>query len=292
MNGATPQNTKCCTDENCFRAATFGVLRCWVDKETCELGWLLHSRLVDATAYEMRLGKWVSCDPETHKRQFEAAVVALEDNLPCLRCRAAAIPTGLRLGKLERFLLLEAPRPEAKEGLAVKGSTRAETEALLRAARKLWKASLLFRGWAEEEKQTKQRYRPNWWFDKETGQWVCYGGGSVRRKYRHRVVWRTALGQAVVDCLGDKLRGRERIRWKVYQAEIISRCRLDLRGLVKLLHENVKRQLSWRSEEAHLWARLGNHSAYSEASKQIEALNFLRKAIEQDPAASVDEQGR
>ncbi len=167
----------------------------------------------------------------------EAAV----DSLPCHVCRAAERDTanlsGLRLGRHERRVLLEALPPsgwgELKHEdytILPENDTRAAREALRRAIRRLHEAGLIRRmtdyagGWGH--RVSRSIYDADGLPIRGSGR---YGPKHLVRAYIHceRMGARlTPLGSAFVAMARADLEAGNRIRWARYQPAVIAAVRL------------------------------------------------------------------
>ncbi len=187
--------------------------KCWVDGEACEAVAPI-AGLVD-----------------------EGAI----DCLPCYVCRAAerhaAALSGLRLGRHERRVLLEALPPRDWGNLRHENSTilpendtRSAREALRRALRRLHEAGLVQRmtqhAGGEGNRVTRAIYDEYGHLIPGTGR---YGPRQLVRTsiWCERMAARlTPLGAALVDLARKDLQGGDRIRWARYQQAAIAAARM------------------------------------------------------------------
>ncbi len=194
--------------------------KCWVDGEPCEAVAPI-AGLVDEASIE---------------------TVASSGALPCDVCRQAERDTaelsGLRLGKHERRILLEAGPPSdparipgnvKRTHLEPENGTRAAREALRRALRTLHQAGLVYR---ETEYSRGEGRR---WFSAMVDEYGLPIPGSSRYGERHlgvtyitthRMAARLSpLGGAFMEMARPELQAGARIRWARYQTVIIAAVR-------------------------------------------------------------------
>ena len=138
------------------------------------------------------------------------------DRLPCDRCRVSERDAsglgGLRLGRTERRVLLDAAATSASHGTEVTrdACTHAEQEAILRAVRKLLRAGLVQVG----RLRTVERRQGHAW------------------GHQTRLAWRSPLGEELVARYCRELESGGRIRWDHRVVDAARATRLDVLGLV------------------------------------------------------------
>jgi hypothetical protein len=169
--------------------------------------------------------------------------------LPCSFCHGATDKAqklrGVRLGKWEREILLHAPSYEAKEGLPVGvGESRAEKEAKLRAARKLKEAGLLFTGTRKIEQETA-RLTARWWRDPETKRIYELHQRKIKRRYAHRTVFLSPLGEGITSLFATELKARKPIRWDGRLQAAAGSARRETDALMKEYAENIQQEASF-----------------------------------------------
>jgi hypothetical protein len=120
-------------------------------------------------------------------------------------------PAGLRLGRIERFVLETAGAWDGSGGLVIEPSERSLRQSLLRAAKRLEVAGLLTRArvWRCRRVRDVRRAQP---YLAEGRFWVRRD--ATRRHCVERVaVWRTAFGEGILRQYRTELRLGQRIRW-------------------------------------------------------------------------------
>ena len=146
------------------------------------------------------------CDMAEHLGSGLAPALELvADHLPCDSCRAGAARARdlarLRLGERERWILLHAPGPEGEDGLLLDARTRPGRESLLRAARRLHAAGLVYVGALRERRERRVPWR------------IRAGLRPATFDVYRRAAWRTPLGESLVRLRGHQLGAGARIRW-------------------------------------------------------------------------------
>lgn len=212
-------------------------------------------------------------------------------HLDCARCsraaeRDAATLGGLRLGKLERRVLLLAPPPSPDRGALLEpvGTGRAAIEAHLRAIRKLRRAGLILVDWQQQTVEAPRR-----------GSWRHMWASTQRV-----AVQLSPLGAAVVGQVRPKLTNGTPIRWAQHrawvlaavgdttsavQAALIAELRADAASSARIaavkgaLTDKLKR-VPGDNQQAHYDTALNNSPAYILAR----AIDTLTRFITQDDA--------
>jgi hypothetical protein len=221
--------------------------RCWVDDQPCEVIAPFHARIANPK---------------------DASVV--ERCLPCCHCRAAeaAIADLPRLGHHERTILVGAAREDGHV-LELDDRTRAQAEAVRRAARRLNEAGLVWLGTAPVAVETKAVYRSDPWLR----------GQRILRRYPRRSVTLSPLGRAVVDLLGGDLLPGKRVRWERHRRTLLERVRRPLPTLIDQFVEDVTSAAEWWTQMARNSAALGWRDAATEELARARACRAVLDAL-------------
>ncbi len=190
------------------------------DTKRCDAATMTHATTSHVCLVDDQPCEVVALFADRFDGDLREAMEKVEGWLPCQRCRAmeqnAARMTGVRLGKHERRVLLNAPSWEG-EAKVIKppAEGRAADEANRRAIRKLSRVGLIWIGWRVTKVATVQTT-------------VCWGSGeekNVKREYHKRAVWLTPLGEAAVERLRDDIAIGKSIRWTGHIAAMIAAAR-------------------------------------------------------------------
>lgn len=195
-------------------------------------------------------------------KTYEQAMILIQENLPCDKCSRGAVLESVRLSKHERYLLLSAPGPdEDKRGFLVATGTRAQKESKLRAMRKLSSVGFVECGWAS---------------------WGKWGDCYFHNNYHRRVIRRSPLGQAIVECIGEKLAVGEQIRWQKHIDEIHNKVWVGTRELLSTLENNIKEQLSMENGMIPIMLQYQKDPAIIQKNRElVTALENAHKAVKQ-----------
>lgn len=229
------------------------------------------------------------------------SISAVKDWLPCGMCRlaerhAAGLP-GLRLGKHERRVLLSAPdhtsgvpgrygfRDRRDVVIEPEGDSRAASEALRRAIRKLASAGLVRMAYRRIEGKTISKQR-QWFVDK--GQWYTWYPDRRTNVYK-RSLQLTPLGSAVVQVTRTDLESGRPIRWARYQDAALEATRRDATALVEEFAPEAREAIGYHAHEVAIRALMGmgrdgktanRKKRYAEAKERVAAAKPVVKAIE------------
>ena len=118
---------------------------------------------------------------------------------------------GVRLGKMERDLLLRAPPPEALDGLVLDASDPSVREQVRRASVKLERVGLLERAKAQSYVRARDPRRESLLFVE--GRFYRHTDRSRAHAVRRNVVWQSAFGAEIVLRYRPQLHAGTAIRW-------------------------------------------------------------------------------
>lgn len=232
---------------------------------------------------DLRAGERVAEDiPDSERtRRYTEALGAVEANLPCSWCRGAEyyaqhLP---RLGRHERRILLQASSPDRESVIvAPEGPGRAADEAHRRAIRRLFAAGLLWVGWRRVYVETRTQTKARW--EHMAGRWWQTGGQPIRREYRKRAVWRSPLGQALVERLRSQLEAGARIRWSAHRAALVSACRRSTDELLSMFQTEVQQDAERLEALVRTAAAIGaRDTCHLEQHRRVcQVLKALREA--------------
>ncbi len=164
--------------------------------------------------------------------------------LPCNECRLvethAAGLSGVRLGKHERRLLLEASLLTGTQKVRVTPAVRNASlrEAHRRAARKLVKAGLVIAHSSKVEARSKRT--THYVYDREARRWRYSSVPEpVTMNVEVRTITLSPLGAALVGFVSDDLEAGSRIRWDKHRGRAISQVRKATDELVDSFADSI-----------------------------------------------------
>lgn len=154
------------------------------------------------------------CDPALHP-----IVAGYLTCTYCGRCQSsqAAALRGVRLGAVERRLLVAAPPIDADAGLMIEEKSRAMSVAAHRAIAKLARLGLLVSRDCDGKAE------------RETEEWIFTV--TVHRKR----IWRTPLGEAVTKAFAAELADGARIRWQSRALAPVAKTREEIRVMSRAI---------------------------------------------------------
>jgi hypothetical protein len=134
--------------------------------------------------------------------------------------------SGVRLGILERTLLVAAPSVDNVFGMKIEAPerTRSAMQGYLRAARKLGSVGLLHRAHVQSLRRAHDPRRERFFYDR--GRFFKWLDPSRRHVSQHVMVWQTRFGQGIAIAFARELSSGRPIRWtptKVARAEHFAR---------------------------------------------------------------------
>jgi hypothetical protein len=203
---------------------------CWVDDEPCEV----------AEAIEPALPEQV---------ETSDARGYLKERTPCGWCRgaenAAAKLKGVRLGRLERELLLKAapaldysPSPWQRSGgepILPADCSAAKRSAILRARMKLWRAGLVWDG-SEERKVQVHRRATEW---ESYGRMVQQPATDYEATGQIPTIRLSPFGAEIVARYRAELTSGKAIRWDGRVQEALAATRKSVHELLVILNRTA-----------------------------------------------------
>lgn len=189
------------------------LLRCRYSGQACEVLGVFGEGL-DALVRQKAegFGSFLGCSPTEAWRQYTSAMPVVLGRLPCARCRCVGTIRRLRLGKVERQLLLLAPEPGEPPVVLVRTHRdRSQEEAERRAIRKLGAKGLV-------ELLLYKRDTPTRVLTKD--------GRAVSRGFYVRCFRLAPVGSALVARTRAELANGKPIRWDKHRDAIVAEaCR-------------------------------------------------------------------
>jgi len=173
----------------------------------------------------------------------------------------------------------KCPIPDRESVIvAPEGPGRAADEAHRRAIRRLFAAGLLWVGWRRVYVETRTQTKARW--EHMAGRWWQTGGQPIRREYRKRAVWRSPLGQALVERLRSQLEAGARIRWSAHRAALVSACRRSTDELLSMFQTEVQQDAERLEALVRTAAAIGaRDTCHLEQHRRVcQVLKALREA--------------
>lgn len=143
---------------------------------------------------------------------------------------------GVRLGKMERYLLDQAPSPEASYGFLIDDPVRSVREGVRRAAKKLERVGLVERLRLGVYARARDARREGLQF--ADGRFWRYVDPTRAHAVRRNVIWLSPFGFEIILLYGDQLRSGAAIRWD---------ARAVLAAQARARHKSSDRGYQWRS---------------------------------------------
>lgn len=195
--------------------------------------------------------------------EVEQALRRARISLPCGMCRRgerdALNIRHLRLGRTERRILVGASTPSAERGTRLydcwtpaewQAGARALAASATRASKRLVDAGLVQR----------LRIRDHLFFGR-----------------KRQCLWRTALGELVIQHVGDVLANGGRIRWGDLPESLARQVRLPLRDLVVSFSDDAEQYLRFQRDTSGL---LRDPASVRRAEEDAAVWRLLREAAQ------------